>query len=70
MQTPESFERFYFAKVGQGEACGCAERIIDVFEFNRKAGGTDRRDLRASRPKRKYLRPLALRFGLISRPKK
>ncbi len=69
MQTPESFEKFYFAKVGQGEACGCAERIIDIFEFNRKAGAIDRRDLQANRPKRKSLRSLALRFGLISRPK-
>ena len=38
MQRPESFEQFYFTKVGLGEACGCAEKIIDVFEFNRRAG--------------------------------
>ena len=35
---PESFERFYYTKVGLGEACGCAEKIIDVYEFNRRAG--------------------------------
>ena len=35
---PESFEKFYYAKVGLGEGCGCAERIIDVHEFNRLAG--------------------------------
>lgn len=35
---PESFEKFYYTKVGLGEACGCAEKIIDVYEFNRRAG--------------------------------
>lgn len=34
----ESFEKFYYAKVGLGEGCGCAERIIDTHEFNRLAG--------------------------------
>lgn len=35
---PETFEKFYFEKVGMGEGCGCAERIIDVHEFDRLAG--------------------------------
>ncbi len=35
---PESFEKFYYTKVGLGEGCGCAERVIDVYEFNRLAG--------------------------------
>ncbi len=35
---PESFEKFYYTKVGLGEACGCAEKVIDVYEFNRLAG--------------------------------
>ena len=34
----QSFERFYYTKVGLGEGCGCAERIIDVHEINRLAG--------------------------------
>ena len=38
MHRPDRFDKFYFAKVGLGEACGCAERIIDVHEFNRLAG--------------------------------
>ena len=38
MQKPEDFTRFYYNYVGQGEACGCAEKVIDVYEFNRKAG--------------------------------
>ncbi len=37
-KKPEDFEKFYHRYVGKGEACGCAERIIDVNEFNRLAG--------------------------------
>lgn len=36
-KKPEDFERFYHRYVGKGEGCGCAERIIDVAEFNRLA---------------------------------
>jgi len=36
--SDESFEKFYYAKVGLGEGCGCAERVIDTHEFNRLAG--------------------------------
>ena len=35
MQKPEDFTKFYYTKVGLGEGCGCAERVIDVYEFNR-----------------------------------
>lgn len=34
---PESFEKFYYNKVGLGEGCGCAERIIDNHEIDRLA---------------------------------
>ncbi|QGX97860.1 hypothetical protein EI983_06055 [Roseovarius faecimaris] len=34
----QSFQRFYYTKVGLGEGCGCAERVIDVYEADRKAG--------------------------------
>ena len=37
-KRPQDFEQFYYRYVGKGEACGCAERIIDVHEFNRLAG--------------------------------
>ena len=37
-KKPEDFEKFYHRYVGKGEACGCAERIIDVNEFTRLAG--------------------------------
>ena len=37
-QKSEDFEKFYFDKVGLGEGCGCAERVIDMHEFNRLAG--------------------------------
>ena len=38
VKKPQEFEKFYYDYVGKGEACGCAERIIDVHEFNRLAG--------------------------------
>ncbi len=38
MRKPEDFQKFYYAKVGLGEACGCAEKVIDVYEFNRTEG--------------------------------
>ena len=42
VKKPEDFEKFYHRYVGKGEACGCAERIIDVHEFNRLAGPRSR----------------------------
>ncbi|WP_299351583.1 hypothetical protein [uncultured Shimia sp.] len=29
------FQKFYYRKVALGEGCGCAERVIDVHEFDR-----------------------------------
>ncbi|MEY1554374.1 hypothetical protein AB3Y40_01965 [Yoonia sp. R2331] len=33
----QKFESFYYNKVGLGEGCGCAERIIDNHEIDRLA---------------------------------
>jgi len=67
MQNQERFEKFYFAKVGMGEACGCAERIIDVFEFNRKGGAPSKQALKKDRRKGRSFRSWALKYGLLSR---
>ncbi|WP_298934092.1 hypothetical protein [uncultured Ruegeria sp.] len=67
MQNPESFEKFYFAKVGMGEACGCAERIIDVFEFNRKGGVQSKRTMKQDKRRRRSFRSWAVKYGLLSR---
>lgn len=64
MQKPESFENFYYKKVGLGEACGCAERAIDMYEFDRTAGG--RKGARTGR-RRFSLKSFALKYGLLSR---
>lgn len=69
MQRPESFEKFYYTKVGLGEACGCAEKIIDVYEFNRTGGAANKPGAVSGRKKRRSWRSLALKFGLISRPR-
>ena len=42
----QSFEKFYYTKVGLGEGCGCAERVIDNHEIERiRAGLAHRRAL-------------------------
>jgi len=61
-----SFEEFYYTKVGMGEACGCAERIIDVHEFNRKGGRKIYERVRAQKPKTSWAGVLR-RLGLLSR---
>lgn len=68
MQKPESFEKFYYTKVGMGEACGCAEKIIDVYEFNRKGGRAAGLPLNAPKP-RFSLRAFLRKYGLLGRPK-
>ncbi len=67
MKNSESFEKFYFAKVGMGEACGCAERIIDVFEFNRTAGAHSKKSVKQDRRKRRSFRSWAVKYGFLSR---
>jgi hypothetical protein len=67
MQKPESFERFYFTKVGMGEACGCAERVIDVYEFNRKSGAHAPEAMKPEKRKRRSFRGWAVKYGLLSR---
>ncbi|UWQ91632.1 hypothetical protein K3727_02120 [Rhodobacteraceae bacterium M382] len=69
MQKPEDFQKFYYTKVGMGEACGCAERVIDVYEFNRKGGTIDRVDVPSPRKRRSW-KSLARKYGLLSRPKR
>ena len=58
VQKPQDFEKFYYRYVGKGEACGCAERIIDVHEFNRLAGPRTR----SLTKKRGFLAALKSRF--------
>lgn len=67
MKNPDSFEKFYFAKVGMGESCGCAERIIDVFEFNRRGGAQSKNALKTEKCKRRSFRSWAMKYGLLSR---
>ncbi len=67
MKNPENFDKFYFAKVGLGEACGCAEKVIDVYEFNRQGGALLGRRAIRKKPFRVSLRSFAFKYGLISR---
>ncbi|WP_164659983.1 hypothetical protein [Tropicibacter sp. Alg240-R139] len=70
MSKPDqSFERFYYTKVGLGEGCGCAEKIIDVHEFNRLAGKSRLHAPRIALPSRAGLRRFLQKAGLTSRPR-
>lgn len=64
----QSFEKFYYDKVATGEGCGCAERVIDVHEFNRLAGKPKRfSGLKGFSLKAKVTRFLQV-AGLTNRP--
>ena len=65
-QRAEDFEKFYYAKVGLGEGCGCAERVIDVHEIDRLAGKS--KMWRPTFPRRGAWRRFLNKAGLTSRP--
>ncbi len=64
----EDFQKFYYDKVGLGEGCGCAEKVIDVHEFNRLAGKS--RLMLPLWPRRGALRRFLNKAGLTSRPRR
>lgn len=64
---PAEFEKFYYAKVGLGEGCGCAERVIDMHEFDRLAGAPKRWP--SLMPKKGAWRRFLNKAGLTQRPK-
>lgn len=64
----QSFEKFYFDKVATGEGCGCAERIIDVHEFNRLAGRSRGYLPMLALPTRAGMRRFLQKAGVTRRP--
>ena len=67
-QRPEDFQKFYYAKVGLGEGCGCAEKVIDVHEFDRLAGKTRLR-LPPLWPRKGAWHGLLRQLGLTAKPR-
>ncbi len=65
--TEHNFEKFYMSKVALGEGCGCAERVIDVHEFNRLAGQSKVLPSTQLGGLANRLRLLALKFGIGGR---
>jgi len=65
-QHDNDFQTFYYKKVGLGEGCGCAERVIDVHEFDRRAGKAAPRSLPL--PSQKAWRRFLNKAGLTRRP--
>ncbi|MEM9636459.1 MAG: hypothetical protein AAGA94_02340 [Pseudomonadota bacterium] len=66
-EKPEDFQKFYYAKVGLGEGCGCAERVIDMHDFDRQAGRSRRR--LSWLPRKGAWRRFLNKAGLTARPK-
>lgn len=64
----QDFRTFYYTKVGLGEGCGCAERIIDIHEADRKAGTPLTLPARAGAPLSQRLRLTLNALGLTRRP--
>ena len=67
------FTDFYYKNVATGEGCGCAEKVIDVYEFNRLAGKPKHLGSVAPREMMRKRRPFSLyrwgrKLGLIPRP--
>lgn len=61
------FQKFYYAKVGLGEVCGCAEKVIDVHEFDRQAGKS--RPVLPIWPRKGAWRRFLNKAGLTHRPR-
>lgn len=68
--SQQKFETFYYSKVALGEGCGCAERVIDLHEFNRLAGRSAPRLPLFRLPKRGSFKRFLRIAGLTSRPRR
>lgn len=64
----QDFTKFYYEKVATGEGCGCAERVIDVYEAERLAGKA-MRHVSFRLPRKGDFRRFLAKAGLTSRPK-
>jgi len=67
MSEPD-FQKFYYRHVANGEGCGCAERVIDVHEFNRLAGRSRPHLPLIALPRRGALLRFLQKAGLTRRP--
>ena len=67
-KTDHDFQKFYYAKVGLGEGCGCAERVIDMHEADRKAATSVYASLKTPVPLRTRWRRFLNATGLRRRP--
>ncbi|MEQ9241365.1 hypothetical protein [Roseovarius indicus] len=68
MPNPDhDFQKFYYTKVGLGEGCGCAERVIDLHEADRKSAMPRTRALRHRLPLSTRLHHALAALGLTRR---
>lgn len=66
--TEHDFQKFYYTKVGLGEGCGCAERVIDMHEADRRAATPLRTPLSRPVPLKTRWRRFLNAAGLSRRP--
>lgn len=68
MHNPDhDFQKFYYTKVGLGEGCGCAERVIDMHEADRKSTTPLARPLARRLPLQTRLHHALAALGLTRR---
>ena len=64
----DGFQNLYYEKVGLGEGCDCAEKMIDIHEFNRLAGKSRLRT--PLWPRKGAWRRFLNKAGLTNRPRR
>ena len=67
-KTDHDFQKFYYAKVGLGEGCGCAERVIDMHEADRRAATPTEKQIGPRIPLKTRWRRFLNAAGLRRRP--
>ncbi len=61
----ESFEKFYYNNVALGEGCGCAEKVIDVYDARAGAPVAGSSKSRSSSLWREIKEASVIRLALI-----
>ena len=67
MKTEHDFRKFYYNKVALGENCGCAERVIDLHEADRKSSQPVSIPVDPKLPLKTRLHRMLARLGLTRR---
>jgi hypothetical protein len=61
----ESFEKFYYNNVALGEGCGCAEKVIDVYDAKAGAPAVELTKSHSPSLRREIIEAFVIRLALI-----